>query len=289
VGGVIGDDGAEGTIHTFPQLIEPRADCPNQEFRTGASAKLADCRAYEMVSPLDKNGGDIAAGPALAISYGTLAKGSADGNMATFSALRSFGGPQAAPLINQYLSARGPTGWSTRTITPPRANPAIYGPGFAGQYKSFSEDLCGGWLMQDSDFALAPEAPAGVVNTYRRDNCAGDTYSLLSSTGPKKGFGPGELKPELYLPVPQGSSADGTHTVLRADGELTSNACETPGIFQLYVTSPEAPLRLVSILPPNKGNTAVCTHATVGTLAIEPNVTDGFREDSVQHAVSADG
>ncbi len=277
--------GPERTFTTFEVPGKPNTNCPNQEFRTGASVRLPDCRAYEMVSPLDKNGGDVASGR-VTRSAGTFAKGSAGGGMVTFSSLRSFAAPQAAPLVSQYLAVRGPEEWSTRSITPPRANPPIYGPGVAGQYKSFSEDLCSAWLMQEADFPLVPEAPAGVTNLYRRGNCGEDSYELLSSIAPK-GFGPGKTDPEYYLPIPQGHSVDESHSVFRASSELTSDACKTSGIFQVYVTSREGPLRLISILPPNKGNKAVCSHSTVGTMV--GRLSDGFREDNVYHAVSADG
>ena len=51
--------GPEKAFTTFVALTQPNVDCPNQEFRTSFSAALPDCRAYEMVSPVDKNNGDI--------------------------------------------------------------------------------------------------------------------------------------------------------------------------------------------------------------------------------------
>ena len=33
--------------------------CPNAEFRTGAAQYLPDCRAYEMISPVQKNNGGL--------------------------------------------------------------------------------------------------------------------------------------------------------------------------------------------------------------------------------------
>ena len=33
--------------------------CPNAEFRAGYSARLPDCRAWEMVSPVDKANNDV--------------------------------------------------------------------------------------------------------------------------------------------------------------------------------------------------------------------------------------
>ena len=281
VGGKKAGDGAEGTFRTFPTPSAPKSDCPNQAFRSAASAPLPDCRAYEMVSPVDKGGNDIFS-PVLPSTL-TLAEGAADGQRVTFSSLGSFAGAEAAPAVNQYLSLRGSNGWSARSISPPRANPPLEPPNLSTQYKAFDENLCSGWFMQDSDLALVPEAPAGVSGLYRRDECGSQPGYRLLSTETPPGFGPGKIKPEYYVPMPQGFSADGTHTVFRATAALTPNACKTAGIFQIYETSEEGPLRLVSILP---NGSATCTQTTVGT---ENDVTTGFRGSSVYHAVSADG
>jgi hypothetical protein len=281
VGGEVGKDGAEGTFTTFPAPVEANTDCANQGFRIAASAKLPDCRAYEMVSPVDKNGGDVTMQP-VSNSYGSLAESAAGGDRATFSSLRSFADPLAAPLISQYLSVRGPGGWSARSISPSRANPPIYGPGTAGQFKAFSDNLCSAWIMQDADMALAPGAPAGVTSIYRRGSCEEDSYELITHVAPP-GFGPGEINREIYLPAPQGHSDDETRTVYRADAALTPDACSTAGIFQVYEASRQGPLRLISVLP---NGSATCSHATVGTTGV---ASDGFSESSVHRAVSADG
>jgi len=284
VGGAVGSDGAEGSFTTFPSAREARTDCPNQAFRIGASAALPDCRAYEMVSPVDKNGGDVAAGQ-VAAEWGTLAKSSADGGRMTFSSMRSFVDPLGAPVINQYLSIRGADGWSTQSISPPRSNPPLWPPSFSGQFKAFDDDLCSAWLLQDNPLGLTPDAPPTVANLYQRDYCSTEAgYRLLSKVAPPHfGLGPGKIDPEFYLTIPQGFSADNTYTVFRADDELTSNACSQPGIFQVYLGSAEGPLRLVSALPNGQ---ATCNHASVGN---QGNLTDGMRESSVHNAVSADG
>jgi hypothetical protein len=275
-----------GAESTFETLAPPTVgtSCPNQVFRTSFSAVLPDCRAYEMVSPVDKNGGDVATAFILS-AYGTLSEVSSDGDRATFSSMRSFADPDSAPLVNQYFARREAGGWSTESISPPRETPSLSGISGDGRYKSFSEDLCSGWVMQDADTPLAPGAPGEYPNLYRRDNCAEPgKYELLTNVVPTGVSKTGNVGFSNYSPNPLGASADASHSVFRANAELTKNACPTPEIFQVYESSPDGSLRLVSVLPNGK---ATCTQSTVGTL--QTISLEGYRESSVSHAVSADG
>jgi hypothetical protein len=216
VGGTEAEEGKEGTFHTLPLGSEPNTSCLNQIFRTGSSAKLPDCRAYELVSPLDKNNGDIA------LKTASFSQAAADGNAVTFDSFRAFGDPQAAPLNSQYLARRGNGGWTSQPISPPGNSISFYAGGATAtaiQYKAFSENLCSGWLLQGTDVGLAPGATPGVPNLYRRDLCGEGGYGLLSST-PPPGFEFVTVGDSLYVPEIQGFSADGSRSVFRANAAL---------------------------------------------------------------------
>ena len=92
------------------------AGCPNEAFRLGPSAQLSGCRAYEMVSPLDKNGGNV--GRVL------QAKVSPDGNAVTFYSSAAFAGSASNALSTDYLAKRGGSDWGTETLIRRRRAPA---------------------------------------------------------------------------------------------------------------------------------------------------------------------
>ncbi|HEX5929648.1 MAG TPA: hypothetical protein VFY48_09665 [Solirubrobacterales bacterium] len=236
-----GGGSATAEEKTFRTADAPasEAGCPNDVFRTGPSAALPDCRAYELVSPLDKaSGGDIARAGGL-----SLVQADPSGQRMSFSSARSFAAPEGGPLVAQYLGSRGSGGWSSASISPPRSSLSLYalGGSEANYFKALSPDLCSGWVLQDSALALTADAPAGVPNLYRRDNCGGGAYQLLSSTLPP-GFGPTPYS-SLYFPTVQGFSEDASRTVFRANSPLAvapggprppflcSVISKTPGTF----------------------------------------------------------
>jgi hypothetical protein len=280
-GGAIGIDGVEGQFSTFaPTPTGPV--CPNAAFRGGPSAHLSKCRAYELVSPIDKNGGDVAANAAV-INFGTLAEAADSGDRATFSSVTAFADPSSAPLVSQFLSERTDSGWKTQAISAPRG-PEGLGISGRGRYKGFTPDLCSGWFLQDSYLTLTSDAPVGYPEAYRRTNCSDPFgYQALAAAVPL-GFAPNVFQDPTYADYvePLGGSTDGQFSVFRAPAPLTADACKNAGIVQTYERGPEG-LRLISVLPNGKGS---CSHSSAGTFY---GSFDQINLASIYHAVSNDG
>jgi hypothetical protein len=275
------------TIVTFPVPSPPANVCPNPGFRTGPSALLPDCRAYEMVSPLDKNGGEIKVLTSFQNFRARLEESSADGNRFAYSSITAFGDALSAPWTSEYIATRKEgEGWSTHAISPRRETTSSTRiPTYIKldlQYKLFSGDLSSSWLIHDTEPPLDECAPKGNLNLYRRDNSTGE-YEALTTAEPtdigKDGY-------ELEL---QGVSADETRAIIRANGKLTPDAA-TSGRPQVYehVQDPEGgcgELRLLSILPNGKASSAAA--ASLGTFG--GALPGESRGSKANHALSADG
>lgn len=280
VGGGVGSDGTEGTFTTFPATASPATGCSNQTYRSGAAASLPDCRAYEMVSPIDKEGGDVGLPPTRFSAE--INQAAVSGERFTFSSMTAFAGAESSPFVSQYLASRNPAaGWSTGSVSPPRSAGALdttYAVNL-NDYKGFSADLCSGWVRHNSVSTLSEEAIPGYANLYRRDNCASQpTYEALSTVkAPKR-------PPREYLLSVLGFSADATRTILVADDKLTSDAPALDPTKQgltLYIKGAEG-LRFICHLPDGKAITTACGP---GLPAAEPL----GESSNLENAISTDG
>lgn len=274
-----GAAGPERTFSTFPVSSPASNSCPNSEFRIGSSSGLPDCRAYEMVSPVDKNGGDIKVLLTALNFPPRLEQSSTDGERFAYSSATAFGDAVSQPWTSEYLATRKEgAGWTTHAISPARESASLTSDisRFDVEYKAFSASLSQGWLLHDTDPPLDSCAQPGVLNLYQRDNETGEYEVLISN--PYLGSSQGAL-PEL-----QGVSADGTHAVFRTNGKLTKDAASNTA-YQIYEHEKGdgcGTLRLVSVLPSGKASTLSGSVGTGGTIG------EG-RASIVSNAVSADG
>jgi hypothetical protein len=147
------------------------SQCSNADFRKGVGALLPDCRAYEQVSPTDKNGFDIESigeynnarrgfvGP-----MGAAGPATADGNAAVFQSSGSFADSAFGGASRlQYLARRKDGVWSTRALTP-RVTPAFVGV----DVLAFSPAMDRSLIL--SNGAATPDPVTGAGHFYLRDN-----------------------------------------------------------------------------------------------------------------------
>jgi DNA-binding beta-propeller fold protein YncE len=292
VGGKAGEEGKAAGFTTFPPQPEAKTECPNQAFRTGPSARLPDCRAFELVSPLDKDGADITSGGA------EIDQAARNGDSLAYTVARAIGEAESAPLHSQYIARRDPaTGWASEPIGAPREGPSFWmgepphnkytyvGLDFP-HYRAFSEDLCSGWNLEDTDPVLAPGAIPDYPNIYRRDNCSKPTtFETITTVKPP------ELVPAGYGPTILGFSAEGLHTVFEANGKLTDDTplCvveDEECTRRLFISTPGEGLRLVSVLPDGSVNEAPETQSPLGTAT---SFDAYIRADNTADAIAADG
>ncbi len=240
---------------------------PNEAF------SLPDNRVYELVSPPDKNGSDVGGdGRFLEPPTDAAGESAASGSAITYVGDAAFGDAQSSALTTQYLSTRGPSGWTTHAISPALVGQQHFelsGPPF----HLFTSELTA-WVFtwrhlppaQGSQGAL-PE----VGNLYLGE--AGDsTYQLINDGTPVNPVAGGEA----YEVQPVGASSDMRHVVFEAGEGLTPGA--PAGTESVYEWTAGA-LRLVSVLPGPGEVAAASAYGAGGERNMLPNVVsaDGSR------------
>ncbi len=187
-------EGADTTFTTRPASI------------TGPT--LLDGRAYELVSPPEKDGATLLRiGGAPGPTGGGVIEAEPEGNAFTYVSNEAFDEPVASAFPNQYVATRGAGGWSNVNVTPPM-NSEIGSLHEGGPYRALSSDLSRGLLLRrEGQPSLDPRALGSFENYFLDEG--------LRGAGPS-GFQAALLGSTEHLEVElQGANPGLTHMILR--------------------------------------------------------------------------
>jgi hypothetical protein len=270
-----GEDEAEGELRTYPQL----------------EAALPDGRAYELVSPAEKHGGEVfPARPEVnscklpcepGLNSIKMPEQSApDGESVVYEGYPftpETEGERGALKENEYRSVRTPSGWETKNLSLERETA-----GFG--YRAFTNDLTTAVLQEKEEPLAEGSLPSRYQDIYQRGGEGTLTPLIHELVEP---FPAGALELEYA-----GGSSDLGHLVFEATAPLTRTTPLAPrapvvtgGEHDVYEWSAGS-LRLVNVLP---GNATAAPGAVLGSSTLL--AAAGTNEPAPDHssAVSSDG
>ncbi len=266
------------TSHCAPGEAEKEcvAEGVAKAFRTYPleASDLPDQRAWELVSPAQKNGGqvlpahpDVSSCPSECkpgFSYTHFPLQSApDGNAIAYEGT-PFSFDEGGVIENQYIARRGATGWQTVNPTPLQ----MVSKG-GGGYQAFKADLSEGVLEQQA-YALSPAAPAEFSNLYTQPSAEpGSLTPFLTEAPPNRE--PGNFN-GLRLSF-AGASADFSRLFFSANDALTEDAQGGPEAKANLYERSGGELHLVNFAPGNASTIPGASFGGKGAL----------------HAISQDG
>jgi hypothetical protein len=270
-------------LAVYPTPTAHAATCPNEAIRAeqGAAAlALADCRAYELVSP-----GSIASLGEKSVIENGGGKSSPDGNaLSYFSRYPAEGSDTSSET---WLSRRTATGWSLSNVDPqmtPSPTEKACSPGVG-----LSEGLDAIVLSAGGNLQTAQEVGTGECGVPEEELVPGEPRGY-ANLYVRRGSGPYELVNPAPVGVSpenatfQGASADLGHVVFSERAELALDSNAESDLFEWS----EGAVREIGILPDG-------THVSAELSAGSPNWAEtltGFRAYGlapISHAVSADG
>jgi hypothetical protein len=192
-------DGPDKTLTTAEAPTTTAETCPNAQLRAEQpfGLTLPDCRAYEMVSPVQTLGQNATPGT------GTGPRAATSGEAIAYSSRGSFGAPSGAAIESELLSRRGPQGWTTQNITP-LFDPKELEQEGAYEALAFTPELGEG--LASTSASLTKEAPAPVEKER-------DLYLADFATGAYRYVGPTH--------IPMGASTELTRVVFGEQGEVS--------------------------------------------------------------------
>jgi hypothetical protein len=241
-----------------------QALCANEQLRAEQpyGLRLPDCRAYEMVSPPEKDDYDAVS------SIFDAARASLSGEALTWESEGSFGDPEGHEFLNQYIARREPglDRWSTQPISPPYTAYSTSTINNAYGTLSFTPELTEG--IAETDMPLTGEALPEYENLYLADLTSFPiSYRLVTNGAPY-----GEPRHQIIDPPEvAGVSTDLSHVVYTELERVSEWVNGT--------------LKLASVAP---GNAKPLESAEAGGDP-QPGRYAGIGRNDLWRSVSADG
>jgi hypothetical protein len=244
--------GATALIGTSAVPAAAADGCANAEFRTGYSAKLPDCRAYEMAAPAGSR-------PFLQVStppIAQFAQASSEGDGIAWFTYYPLPGATSQGMY--YLSKRGSSGWSTQEAIPPHSQrssvtvtcqPQIFysddlSRGVLSSGFNMEGSTGDGQLCESDEPAIVPGRPENTRNLYLWDTTT-DTYQLVRVTAAGTPPSTAELGDPAANSIFQAASADFSHVLFVDGAKLTPDAPDGSALYGWKAGT----VRLVSVLP----------------------------------------
>lgn len=230
-----------------------QAQGPDQTFTTAANPPQPDGRVYEMVSPLDKNGGDIDR-DFVALGVSSQSGAAASGDAAAFTSRLQFAGIESGALQPTYVAWRADTGWTTEGVTPPIANVFPDGPELP-RVMGLSLDLSKAFARAGALLTPGAGDLGGSFGLYMRSSGNAERYTLLSA--PWTSLGPDTLRNRRVARFEYvADTPDSRQVVFNATRQLLPEGdppacswCDAPGPRAVYEWV-DGSLRLASVPPP---------------------------------------
>jgi len=250
---------------------------------------LPDRRAYEMVSPPEKQGGQVLPLEPLKSSCSFECKpgetavrfplqSSASGDAVVFEG-EPFG-PNGALIENEYISRRTAEGWTTENLTPT----LLINRDRKAGYTAFDPELTTGILKQGPR-ALTDSTPGEFTNLYAQTTAKPASLSALltsANASPTCQSGNGQGSLEV---VYSGASTDLSRIFFEANDVLVPGSGGVCGNSNLYEWT-AGMLRAVNI-PPGGGASTPGAVFGSGSLLRSGSATTPVA--IVTHAISSDG
>jgi virginiamycin B lyase len=275
LGTTVGPDEIFAT-HAAENGFEP---CPSdQSFRTGPSASLPDCRAYEQATPVDKNGNDIT-GTLSTVQASSFGDGITSFSLSGIPAKSE--GSQDFPL---YMSLRGSDHWETSGMFPPAGlGPLVtvqgWTPDLAYSFSEVKEPLS---AAKPTSF-VARESSTGAIRTIipPTPGIKEITYTDASADGSKVLFEivyPGGFQ-QAYLWNASTGSISSVGLLPAAEGGAPPPKGAFGGAYDWQFNRPQVGGSIAGMYTEDSltadGTKAVFTAAGTGQLYLRENIESG--------------